>query len=166
MIAPSASPLMRRRPQLLVKLSYFQTGQVSRPHTINSLHALRGINSFSSRSQPPRPFLANVQKSPGILRSLHPRDPSGILRPDVPGTVPLEASRAHDVPETPPVSCDPDVPGPRAPASSRPSIRAQLAFPEQQWTKRGPPGSSPGNFPAVPPLRATFLGRRHAVHNP
>lgn len=133
MIAPSASPLMRRRPQLLVELSYFQKGQVSRPHTINSL---RGINSSSSRSQPPRPFLANVQKSPGLLRSLHPRDPSGILRPDVPGTVPLEASRAHDVPETPPVSCDPDVPGPRAPASPDPLSGRSWLF----WSSSGRSG--------------------------
>lgn len=108
---PSASP-DEEGPHRLSRSSS-QKGQASRPRTTNSLRTPRRINHSSSRrSPPPRPLPAKVPKPPGLLGPLHPRDPPGLHGPDAPG--------------------------PRAPASSRPSLQAAAGFPEPPAMRPAP----------------------------
>lgn len=81
--------------------------------------------ALTSPRPPPSPCSPAPTTSPRPLRLSS--------RPDVPRT----ASHARDVRETLRAPRDPDVPGPRAPASSRPSARAQLAF-RSRWGRGRP----------------------------
>lgn len=124
---------MTGSPELLVRLSHFQKGQLNRAHTITWLHTLRGINTSSSRMRPPR-VLANVQKPPGTTLSGPPR---GLQRPRCPGSAlpsgpPAPAMSRVRPPSGPPAparsrvrprsggSCAREVPGPQ-----RPSLRSR-----------------------------------------